>query len=309
MNRITISIAFLLWSISSLSADKKSPFTEGELTMRISHRSEYSQTHRYQLKNSQLLIYRPGEIIPAPSLNLIDLNTGLVKIIYPHNGTWREYSSNQESTSTAFPSLPKFPSGIFPNISPPTIPTPPFNIGPGMPGSPPSGLELGSAPPSPQPGIPPIPVLSNFPASAFAAIPSMPGTNEPPTLTKAGATRMIHGYDCQRYTLEIPQEGTLTLWLTDSLPPFHILISHPPAKQHRTQWRDHWPSLLREKKLFPLLAILRPTQEEDREANGSAQSQDQEISRWEITQISPKIFVDQELAAFTVPADFHRLDP
>ena len=64
------------------------PFSEGRLTFEITSGSR-TETHLYQLKGNQLRITRPGNHIPTPLLNLVDLETGRVTVLFPQNGTAR----------------------------------------------------------------------------------------------------------------------------------------------------------------------------------------------------------------------------
>lgn len=145
----------------------------------------------------------------------------------------------------------------------------------------------------------------------------MPGMGKQAmTLTTHKETRSIHGYPCIRHTLTIPREGVITLWLTEAadLPPFHTLMYETPLQRGRMEWQHKWTALLREKQLFPLLAVLRdnstlennPTDQDDQE-NKTSPAPRKEIMRWEITSITAKTIEDKEGRLFKIPAEFHKM--
>ncbi len=352
-------------------------FDEGEITLRIKSGRRES-TLRYLKKGSQLRIDKPGRHIPAPAVNLVDLRTGIVTLLRPHNGTWTAVPAERlrPGKVSAFPPPPKHP-GIGAHPAPPgtpgrlqptttAAPTPAADaVRPGLPKPPfelpglPPGVKLppgigpqpdGDSPKGPgfpkfpdlpadlPPGIgprstgvgggrgnrPEIPNLPGIPAGvtggfadgipglsppvpsfpAFPAMPPMmPGEDRKMTLTPGKEKRVLHGYPCRQFTLTIPGEGVMTLWLSEAedLPPFYPLMHEAPRRQGRIEWRRQWPALLREKHLFPLLAILRSKSERDGE-------QGEVFMRMEVTDITPGEITDADGTTFKVPDEFHKME-
>ncbi|MEM9080146.1 MAG: hypothetical protein AAGC74_05575, partial [Verrucomicrobiota bacterium] len=94
------------------------PLLEGQLTLKLSSGSHH-ETHRYRLKDHQLRIDQPGDLIPSPPINLINLKTNTITLLRPHNGTARTFTATNESPAPAntppgFPAMPQLPPGIGP---------------------------------------------------------------------------------------------------------------------------------------------------------------------------------------------------
>ncbi|NNC86848.1 MAG: DUF4412 domain-containing protein [Akkermansiaceae bacterium] len=121
--------------------------------------------------------------------------------------------------------------------------------------------------------------------------PGFPGAAQPPRkLVQTDRTREIHGRECTLYTLTDPEEGTLEIWTTSQLGPFHLHASGPPGREHRGKFVESWPALVREAGLFPFLAVLKIGE--------------QEAYRFEVTAIvtNPAAARDDP---FPVPPRFH----
>ena len=336
-------------------------FKEGTITLDIKEGKQVS-TLLYQKKGNTLRIDVPGRHIPAKPINFIDLTSGTLRILRPHNATWVEVPAAllKPRDTSAFPK-PPMPTGIgahpgapgtagkVPRSQPSTPPAqnPPrpaqVPVIPKMPTIPkpklPDGVQLpagigprnSNTPQAPTPGQVPgqipgqVPHMPTMPRSPQGGMPpmmpmGMGGNTQKMELKAHKETRTLHGYLCQKYTLSIPRRGVMTLWLSDAkdLPPFHLLSYSAPRKHGRMEWRQQWPAILREKNLFPFLAILRsqpprkahnpqeptPTQEE---AKNTPPAQGHEITRWEVTHITPKTIDDPDGTLFKIPTNFHKM--
>ena len=318
--------ALMPWS---LDAGEPGPFTSGEIRLLTNPGGQQIEL-RYRLKNARMRIDRPGEIIPAPPVNLLDLKTGNLRILHPHNGTWNKVPAESLRPQRPGRDLPTPPPGIGPwqgpEITPPgqpgrppVDPAPPDRsgmkprIGPDLPGVPavPDFPEMPARPAIPSiPGMPATlpPGLGSLPGGApgggFAQpeIPRIsesisrifPGRTDPLELKPADEKRVIHGYECTRHIVTIPREGELILWLTapGMLPPFHLLLDDVPPTRQRPDWAEQIPALLREKDLFPLLAIWK------REDGG-------ESTCWEVTRIGAG---EEDGGIFEVPESYYQLE-
>jgi len=356
--------------LASLSVVVAEPptFKEGEITLSITEAKRVTNL-RYQKKDSSLRIDRPGRHIPSPPINFLDLNTGRLRILRPHNATWSEIPAEHLKPVKSSP-MPQPPPGIGPGANPtapgtpgnlpprskqpqgPLAPkntgpfpgsgpqlsegigpqpnkntpsTPSNTIGPNLPGVPdipksqlPDGIKLPSGI-GPESGIS-SPGLPGMPGGGAFLPPSMPDfasiDKQSMTLTPHQEQRSFHGYLCTRHTLDIPREGIMTLWLTSEadLPPFFPLMYESPYHWGRMAKEHQWTALIREKKLFPMLAILHA--EADRQAPGEENKPGDkrpepesgpELKRWEVTSITPKSINDGQGQLFKIPNEFYRI--
>lgn len=272
----------------------------------------------------------------APPVNLLDLENGILTIFYPHNSTYVKIdaerlaarpapamgprpgpdmpaSSEQASSPSKDaaiqmptpPPLPDLPAGIGPRgagpgpdakrkmpemATPPDMPELPPGIGPKRGG--PDADAAGHSPGGP-PGMPAMSGMAGIPP-----MPPMPGTEgeTEPTFEKTNETRKIHGLTCSKYILQDPREGALEVWAMEKLIPFYLLVQEAPRFRGRLDFFESWPTMLREKGLFPMLAILK-------EESGG-----RERLRFEVTKYDPKQKMDDP-SQFEVPTNFHEIEP
>ena len=302
------ALVLAAWISFPAPATEPKPFAAGEIRLRVVSGPQETEL-RYRLKDGRMRIDHPGEIIPAPPVNLIEFASGTLTILHPHNGTWQEIpAARLQRPPSGIAGLPGPPSGIgprqLPAITPPgraghvpLEPAGPVNFAPRLPEipRPPGRPPLPALPTVPQltTGVPEPPAI---PAVSAGAPPMVPGQAPPMELKAANEQREIHGYPCTRYTLAIPREGEMSLWLAGPglLPPFHLLEADAPALAQRRDELAKVPALLRERDLFPLLAELKGE-------DGSP------LLRWEVTAITPGMGEDDSL--FQVPANFQPLVP
>jgi len=125
---------------------------------------------RYRYTETQLRIDRPGEVIPSPPVNLLDLEKGTLRIIHPHNGTWEQDAVGRVADPTLH-----IPGSAIPDATRMAIPAD-WPEMPGMPKNLPEGIGPGAVQ---TPAIAPVPAI---PATTHMAPPSdwpeMPGMPE-----------------------------------------------------------------------------------------------------------------------------------
>lgn len=272
------------------------PFTTGEVRLRMISGPQETQL-RYRLKDGKMRIDQPGEIIPAPPVNLLDLASGNLTILHPHNATWQEVpAAKLQPGRLGVAGLPVIGPQQGPEITAPgeaaqaplaAVASP--ETGPRLPEFPPPPARM------PLPPVPAAPPSGPFPGPLVPVV--LPGQAPPMELKATAEQREIHGYSCTRYTLVIPREGEMSLWLAGPgfFPPFYLLEADPPDSFRDRDALAKIPALLRERDLFPLLAELKG------EGGGSL------LLRWEVTAIAAGTADDDSL--FRVPPGFQPLAP
>jgi hypothetical protein len=198
---------------------------------------------------------------PNP-IDLLDYDTGVLTLLLPNNRSLLRLPA--ASTTTRSPGTALVPG---------TTPTIPLGIGP--------------QPNAALPGAAPIPPPSSWPAP--------PTLGENLALKNTGQTTNILGYLCTGY--ELKQRGeTMTIWATEKLLPFQVWIQNQTTHFGPRQIEDQWAELLKARKLFPLLAILKLD-------NGP------ERYRFEVQGITPKRFADSDAPLFQAPGDYQEIQP
>ena len=91
-----------------------------------------------------------------------------------------------------------------------------------------------------------MPAMPMMPASMMGKI----------DLHDTGKKTNILGFACEQY--ELKQRGqTMEIWVTDQLFQFQPYVQGQPHRFGPRMIEEQWPELVKAKKLFPLLAILR----------------------------------------------------
>ena len=150
-------------------------------------------------------------------------------------------------------------------------------------------LKAGSDSPNPPRDMPAMPTPSQMPA--MPAMPMMtPPMMEKTELHATGQKTNLLGCACERY--EIRQRNqTMEIWATDELFPFQPYLQNQlPGFSPRTI-EEQWSGLLRAKKLFPLLAILKFE-------NGI------ERFRFEVKSVTPRKLMDDDAKLFQPPTNY-----
>ena len=118
---------------------------------------------------------------------------------------------------------------------------------------------------------------------------------EKPELKATGEKTNLLGYVCTRY--ELKQRGeVMEIWATDRLLPFQPWLANQPPRFGPRMIEEQWGELLKQQKLFPLLAILRFE-------NGP------ERLRFEVKAITPERIEDHDGKLFQPPPDYHEIEP
>ena len=275
------------------------PF-EGQITTLLSRQGE-TQTILYTVGTNQMRIERAETNWPYAK-NIVERESGAIILVLPHN---RTFVRLKPAVGTGGPppwgaaSVPVppivLPPGTGPHPTPlpgrPPVPTPLPPAQPLAPGELPSGTRFLTAQPGgSQPSGVPGPQLS------------MPAMPPPPTLPReqlelksTDQTTNLLGYTCTRY--ELRQRGVeMEIWATDRLLPFQGWLPNQAPRFGPGTIEERWGDLLKAKKLFPLLAILRLEKGPER-------------LRFEIKEVKPMKINDTSGALFKPPADYHEIEP
>ena len=131
---------------------------------------------------------------------------------------------------------------------------------------------------------------------AMPMMPMMPmGMMEKPELKSTGEKTNLLGYTCMRY--ELKQRGeVMEIWATDKLLPFQPWLANQPPRFGPRMIEEQWGELLKAKKLFPLLAILKFEQGPER-------------LRFEVKAITSERIEDKDGTLFHPPPDYHEIEP
>ena len=279
---------------------------EGRITAVLTRGSEV-QTLLYTVSTNQLRLER-GETNWPHAKNIVDLNTGGVTLLFPHNRSFLRLT-NQVSQghpphgaqdTRPFPRPPQgLPSGLGPQNSPRSAPVVAGALSePASPGT----TNLPGMPMPPMPRMPPqFPGTAGVgsqpgPASGMPAMPMMPPMPLSQTeLTATDQTTNLLGFLCTRY--ELKQRGeTVDIWATDQLLPFQPYLASQPRRFGPRGIEEQWPAMLKAKKLFPILVVLKFE-------NGP------ERLRFELTSIKPEQIQDRDGTLFQPPSDYREIQP
>lgn len=252
----------------------------------------------------------------APPVNLLNLKSGDLTIFHRGNSTFMKVPAERLSavpdSSAAMPGMSHLAQGIGPNVD---------NEGrlvsrdldeqkangktPQPPGTAPSAENANQRGAAGRPQMPPqMQAMINGPGGTrgmpmmppMPPMPGIPGREGPTRLKKTDEVREIYGVQCTKYTMSDPREGNFEIWAADDLIPFFLLTHDAPRLRRRRELHESWPATLREKGLFPMLAILK---DEDGE---------HEILRFEVTSFDPEK-KPEDASLFKVPPGFHEIEP
>jgi hypothetical protein len=281
---------------------------EGRISATLTRGGE-TQSFLYIIATNWLRIERTETNWPYAK-DVVDRGSGAITLWFPHNRSFVRLKSVNETATSPFSGAPAMPlpSGIGPQTpsgaAVPDAPPMPASIGPtnlpGMPVPPPMSPRpaMPDRPPLPA-GLPPGvgPQAGEFRgAPGMPAMPMMPPmSTESGELTATGQTTNLLGYTCSRY--ELKQRGeVMEIWATDRLLPFQAWLPNQPHRFGPRMIEEQWPELLKSKKLFPLLAILRFE-------NGA------ERLRFEVKALTPEKIDDRDGKLFQAPADYQEIQP
>jgi len=326
LRRAGLALALL----STLNIQLSTAFAfEGRITAAVTRGGE-TETLLYTVGTNQLRIARGETDRPYPK-NIVNLDTGDITLLFPHNRSFvrlKPAAENQSAAPPGFPTMPPPPGGFPPGMGPQagTMPGTPAMSPPGMssmPGMSPSAT-IG---PTNLPGMPAMPPMPQRPQ--MVQMPQMPpgvgpqaGTDVPnmPTmppmpmmppmmgkmeLKATTDTTNLLGYTCTRY--ELKQRGeVMEIWATDKLLPFQPYLQNQPHRFGPRMIEEQWGGMLKAEKLFPLLAVLRfetPTVP----SGAKPTVPGPERMRFEVKSITPEKIRDEAL--FEPPSDYQEIQP
>ncbi|HTR40941.1 MAG TPA: DUF4412 domain-containing protein [Pseudomonadales bacterium] len=226
---------------------------DGRITATITQGSQVTPL-LYTVGTNFLRVEVTDNSRPNP-VDIVDSSSGELILLFPNNRSFVRLKT-AENVPTAPPSPPTMP----------TMPsTPPQQVGPtgvpGMPAPPPMpgmpqmpagvGPQSGSSTP-PMPGMPAMPGAGN----GMPMMPMPPPMMEKTELTATGDKTNLLGFACEKF--EIKQRGqVMEIWATDELLPFQPYLQNQPGRFGPAMIEEQWGQMLKAKKMFPLLAILR----------------------------------------------------
>ena len=276
------------------------PAFEGKIVAEIKEGETDTTPLLYTVGANFLRIEVSGKEWPHP-IDIVDLKSGAVILIYPHNRSFMRSNPANEPGSGSVPGG----LGAVPSRSPwddtavvapkPTVPAGlPPGIGPQPPGSI-SGPIL--------PGMPPMPM------------PMRPSrTTEKIELKPTGKTEEILGYPCQQF--EIKSRGEMMeIWATDKLIPFKPYLRTQPERSTPRMIDEQWAALLTAKRLFPLRASLRfnqaalPSLSPPEKRDESVSVNGAERFRFEVKSIEPGKIEDKQGKLFQPPEGYMEIEP
>src|SRR5262249_28857295 len=115
------------------------------------------------------------------------------------------------------------------------------------------------------------------------------------------------GLACSKY--QIKQRGeVMEIWATDQLLPFQSYHGNqqPPVPPRTIE--EQWSDMLKAKKLFPLLAILKSDPGPVRPGTASSPPTPERL-RFEVKSLTPQKIEDPDGTLFQPPPDYHQIQP
>ena len=245
------------------------------------------QTFLFTVGTNQLRIER-GETNWPHAKNIVNLDSGAITLLFPHNRSFVRL----KNSGTGVPPV-RFNGGQTLENEKLTggTPVPPPPLFPHTPPPPPMPAGIG---PTNIPGMPLPPPMPAMPAAG--GMPSMPMMPlEQAELKATGETTNLLGYVCTRY--ELKQRGEMMeIWATDKLLPFQPYLQNQPPRFGPRMMEEQWPEMMKSKKLFPLLAVMKFE-------NGP------ERMHFEVKTITPEKIEDRAGSLFQPPTDYQEIEP
>jgi len=297
---------------------------EGHISATVVRGGE-TQTFLYTVGTNELRVER-GETDRPYAKDIVNLDTGDITLVYPHNRSFVRLEASTPKASAPPPGLPAMPSmpvGVGPltqNIGPTNLAGMPVMAQmPAMPASPnrlPPGIGPQAGNNSPAPGMPQMPsgmpampqMPSGMGAGMSAGMPSMPMMPRPMMesieLKAIGGKTNLLGFLCERYEIK-QRDEVMEIWATDQLLPFQPYLPSQPPRFGPRMVEEQWSELLRARKLFPLLAVLR--QERSASTPGGTPVAGPERLRFEVKSVTPGKITDDAL--FQPPPDYQEVRP
>lgn len=285
---IVFSTLILLLPIAAQSA----PAFEGRITTTLTHGGSETETVLYTVGTNQVRIERAESDHPYAK-NIVDLDTGAMTILFPHNRSFTRLNYGSAGSVSPPPTAISMPPPGPPMaaVGPTNVPGAPMSAMPQMPAMPPGiGPQSGTTP-----GPPGMPAMPMMPPMAM----------EPMELKATGQKTNLLGYTCARYELK-QREEVMEIWATDKLLPFQPYQPNQPHRfgPHMTQ--EQWGDLVKAKKLFPLLAVLKFEPPQTPGTNAPTAVEPERL-RFEVKSITPEKITDETL--FEPPGEYREIQP
>ena len=215
---------------------------------------------------------------PNP-VDIFDRNSGELTLLFPNNRSFVRLKPVADNSSPMPPGFPQMPAGLPPGVGPQSAPG--DSAMPGMPG-----------------GMPAMPM-------PMMPMPMMPGMTEKLKLQATGQKTNLLGFACEQY--EIKQRGeTMEIWATDQLFPFQPYVQNQPHRFGPRMIEEQWAEMVKAKKLFPLLAILR-FEPPPAPAGAAPAAPGPERLRFEAQSVTPEKITDETL--FQPPTNYFEIQP
>lgn len=260
-----------------------------------------NQTFFYTVGTNGLRIER-GETDRPYTKDVVNLDSGDITLLFPNNRSFVKLKAPAERESARPPGMPAIPA-LPPGVGQPSraLPGPTGQIGPtNLPGmSPPPVMPQ-------QPNMPPMPQMPSGMSGGLPAMPMMPPMGmEPMELAATTDTTNLLGYPCTRY--ELKQRGeVMEIWATDKLLPYQRYLQNQPHRFGPQMMEEQWGDLLKAKKLFPLLAVLR-FEAPPGPVGATPAAPGPERLRFEVNSITLEKITDDTL--FQPPPDYREIQP
>jgi hypothetical protein len=259
----------------------------------------------YTVGTNSLRVEMTATNWPNP-VDILDLQSGTMTLLFPHNRSFVRLKPVPESPSAA-PGFPQMPGGLPPGVGPqspppgaPAMPNLPAREGIGptnLPGMP--APNMPALPPAVGPRTQPATMPGAPPAAGMPSMPAMP-MMPPPMMEKMelkaiGEKTNLLGFACEKF--EIKQRGeTMEIWATDQLLPFQNYIRNQPHRFGPRMIEEQWAGMVKARKLFPLRATLKFD-------NGT------ERFRFEVKSVTPQKLRDEDAKLFEPPAGYFEVEP
>ena len=275
--------ALLLALLATLNAQRSTARAfEGRLHATLTRGGEV-QTLLYTVGTNCLRVAR-GETNWPYTVNLVHRDSGAVTLLFANNRSFVNLKSgtgvSPVSSDGSQESMGMKHTGKMP------VPLPSAGVGsavlPTVPGA-------GALPAMPQ-----MPAADNT-MPAMPAMPMMPMPGEALELKATDQTTNLLGYTCTRY--ELKQRGeVMEIWATDKLMTFQPYLQNQPPRFGPRMIEEQWGELMKAKKLFPLLAVLKFE-------NGP------ERLRFEVQSVTPQRLTADDATLFQPPDGYQEIRP
>lgn len=232
-----------------------------------------------------------GETNRPYAKNLIDRTTGQVTLLFPHNRSYVVLPVKAADNPAQPPGMPPGMAAMPPMSAPPS----PAGIGPDAVPAHVGPTNLPGM--SEMPGLPTRPAMPQLPAlgGGMPMLPPMAMMEEKPNLVATDETTNLLGLACRKY--ELKQRGEIMeIWAAPTNLPFAAWLPNQPPRFGPRMLEEQWGKLVADKKLFPLLAILKFEPGSER-------------LRYEVKSITPQKPEDQSPNLFQPPPGYHQLEP